>query len=928
MKITTFILFALCTNCTLWGQNNCINDISTNPNAPSNNQLPFPSTDPNGDQRFINTFPWYAYDENNPIPLNNMSSVYDPPEMTHLTFDSHQYYHYISSGEELTPENGWELMLFNTGYFPDQSVMNTTGHQDIPYIVLYNRFTGILRVFGTYGNSPLQNPGGTVFDGVQITIVYDLQNELNGNLRLRNGNDVPLDQNTEVSLTKSTALHTNAPSQWFSADFQLAYDPCICFYPSKLRLQLDFYSSYSLKLYGRSIGAEEDIATGNTLLTNDYLTNFQFTGDVSEDQIVMYKVMGDFVDDYIKNLEKYKENLAATQEYNKEIDRKLFVMNLFKAVVINGLTLGTSSFVGLNWFQDGVEFVDEFIPGVNSDTATVNIYRSKLEEFAKKAIGAGVETFIKKNFQKQPTPSRPDAPTASFTEYNMKGELGQVISRQMPAFFTPGTYGSIGTLTQNISSPLEYPIYNNAVGHFALLNSPKIKAYKSSKTNFEWNTLFDQYVSWSRNYQFQLENDIYYAINDINVKSHDVLVAFEIDGQVKHLNPDFSPIYSYIDYPQSINVSSDDVDMNEYYPIAVQNSVGYNGGANFCILTFENDGLCEYEDYTLPNQTYLKDQLSFSTDYFSIDVISPMVFSVGIINQYFDSNYPSNEVIDPSIHGRSLEDIRLKMKLLVNITHHDLDENGENITQTLAFTYDVNNVEWIATPLETDLVNSSVNYSHFEPNLVLNNTNFDGTQVNGCKLVGTHYTCHGWDDVTINGDLTTSGGYTVDIFGANAVYVIGESNISPEIVLDIQSILDYSDPMPRADAAFVRKFCKDELGIGFPSYEANKPTKSAILEYEVFESESQENVTPPALEVMLYPVPTQNTLNIQSSILISGETFVIVDLAGRNMGCVITKLGAKDYTVDVSKLADGAYYLSVFSEQGESKKLFNIIRNQ
>jgi hypothetical protein len=401
MKSTLFILTFIIVQFTLLGQNNCINNISTNPEDPSNDQLPhtqdYPS--PDVDPRFINTFPWY--DPFDPIPLNNMSTVYNPPVMTPLTFDSHQYYLYIHNGEELTPENGWELMLFNTGYYPDQSTMSTIGHQDIPYIVLYNRFTGILRVFGTYGNSPLQNPGGTVFDGVQITIVYDLQNELNGNLRLRNGNDVPLDQNTEVMLSKATALHTNAPSQWFSADFQLAYDPCICFYPSKMRLQLDFFSSFSLKLYGRSVGVDETIADGNNLLINDFLTNYQFDGSLSNDQIVMYKVMEDFVDDYIAKLEKYKEDLADVQEYNERIDRNIFVMNLFKEVVINGATFGVSSFIGMNWFQNGIQFVDEYVPENLIDTNNVNAYRERLENFAKKAIGAGVDSFIKKNFKKK-----------------------------------------------------------------------------------------------------------------------------------------------------------------------------------------------------------------------------------------------------------------------------------------------------------------------------------------------------------------------------------------------------------------------------------------------------------------------------------------------------------------------------------------------
>jgi hypothetical protein len=508
----------------------------------------------------------------------------------------------------------------------------------------------------------------------------------------------------------------------------------------------------------------------------------------------------------------------------------------------------------------------------------------------------------------------------------MQGEAVDIIPRQMPAFFTPGTYGSVGTGSPNISSPLEYPIYNNAVGNFALLNSPKIKAFQSGQINHEWFSLFDQYSSWSRNYQFQLANDIYYAINDVNVKSHNISVAFEIKGDVEHLNQEFYPIYSYLDYPNSINVKSNDVNTDEYYPIFVQQSKGYNGGANFCILTFESQNLCTPELYELPNQNYNKDALTFVTDYLPLDAVSPLVFSVGIVNQYFDMDY-GNDDVDPMVHGRSLENITLKMKLIVDIEFEDLDENGDNVTQTLEFTYDVNDIEWVTTPLETDLANSPINYSHYQENLVLGTTDFDGSPVDGCKLVGTHYTCHGWDNVIISGDLTTSNGYTVDILGANEVTVVGESNVSPEIVLDIQTLLDYSEPMPRADLAFVRDFCNNELGEGFPTYEANKPNKSALQEYEAFNNRPQYEDQFELLSVHLYPVPASNVLYVSTTAALTNEQIVIVDLSGRTIELPVRKTDDRNFEINTSGLSAGSYYLSLSSNEGQAKKMFTVANN-
>jgi hypothetical protein len=46
----------------------------------------------------------------------------------------------------------------------------------------------------------------------------------------------------------------------------------------------------------------------------------------------------------------------------------------------------------------------------------------------------------------------------------------------------------------------------------------------------------------------------------------------------------------------------------------------------------------------------------------------------------------------------------------------------------------------------------------------------------------------------------------------------------------------------------------------------------------------------------------------------------------QKLECSIKKMGGTMYELDVSKLADGAYYLSTFSNEGESKRMFNVLR--
>ncbi len=538
-------------------------------------------------------------------------------------------------------------------------------------------------------------------------------------------------------------------------------------------------------------------------------------------------------------------------------------------------------------------------------------------------------------------PNKPDAPVANFTETKMVGKLTDLISVEKPGFYTPGTYGSEGTGTPTLKNALAYPIYNNAVGTFALLNSPKIKAYKSPRVTF--NKYYEGYElppspsnsppvekyrgyqSWGGNYQFQLGNDLYYALNDINIKSHSIKVSIEVEGNPINTSSINSNLY--LDPTKVTNFTSQQIETDEFYPIKVNNGLGYNSGGNYCTNFFDNT-ICTYEQYDLENTNYNKDLVIFSSPYFSIDEISPIVLSFGFINDipYYAANSPN--FIEPENDGYRFENIQTKLKLIVDVVYNDLDENGDNITEILMFTYNVNDLEWVNTPLETDLQNSPTNYSAYEENLILNTTVFDGSQVEGCKLVGTHYTCHGWDDVTIVGDLTTLGGHTVDIFGANSVFVIGESNVSPEIVLDINFLLDNSYPMPRADALFVEGYCKNTLGEGFPEYLANTPNKQALEEFEAVNNGNiSESTSFEPLSVNLYPVPTNQLLNIHSSVELTNEIITLLDLSGRVLNLPIRKINDQDFEINVAKLAEGSYYLTISSNEGQAKKLFMVVKN-
>lgn len=907
-----------------FSQNNCDNQVSTDPLNPINNSLPYNSSYPNNeDIRFLNYFDWAT---SNDIQLNNMSSVYQYP-MTHLKFPgSAPYYSYIYDGEDLTPANGWELVLFNIGQYPNGSNYVPTGMQDIPFIVLYNKYTGILRVFATYGSGLLEN--GLSFDGVVVSVVFD-NPEVNGILRLRNGNDVALDKETEAAFTQALAFHPNSPSKWFSCDFQLAYDPCICYFPSKLRLKFDFLESLQLTLYGRSITVEDDMADGNNLLTNNFLTNFRFDGTNSEDQIIMYKVMDDFVDDYLERLNKYKTELANVQEYNKEIERKLVIVNMFKKVVIDGGSAAISSITGMPWFSSVINFGLDLVHEDGASAEEVKKVKDNITKEAKKAFASGVETYIKKSFEKKTEPNKPGSPpTAAFTEMRMEGEISNSTPIWGPSFFTPGTYGSEGTGSPVVQENWQYPVYNNANGIFALLNSPKVKIlYKNEMVNeFEYVDQYwinNKYSTWDRSFQLKLDGPLYYVINSAaDIKSYDINIGFEIEDKIEGAltgNID----NAYLNPNKTVNFNSDDVNSDEYYPVKVFDGKGFNNGKNYCDDTY---GDCEYEENNIWTNNVIKDTIKLSSDLFPADALQNIVFGASLTTQNSQNEYFSS--ILPDLEGWYFNVEQLKLKILIDVVHNGLDDDGQNITSTHMFTYTIDGPHITSGSGEfiSNLNSSSYNIMQYEQNLVFHNVNFDGSNIPGCQLYGYNYSCQAIDQVDIFGNLTTSQGYHVDIFAGNELNVNGESSVSPEIVLAINPIFDLSNPMPIVDLNFLEGYCKNELGNNLPGYLANTLGKSTLDDYQNFVGPNVGEKEKP-FEMNVYPIPSKEHINIVFSKTVTNAEFMLFDLTGRQVQCTVFQVDKNRVEINFGKIEDGVYTLITNCNEGRFNNQILVLQN-
>lgn len=250
----------------------CINNVNTNPPYASNNNLPIGPFGQGGadtaDVKYLNGLSWWlpqGYPLTN-MGFNSLNTYPDEMEWIHHV-SQHSYYNYLKYDEVqkvMSANNGWELLHVNLGRYPDnQTVMsNNTAFMSIPYIILYNRYTGIARVFVRYGN---QGNIGTMAQGVRIDLMYDYAgtnqstNKVSGIFRLSEGLDVALDQESRVMKQTAVTRNNGAVVFWMSADFQLTYDPCVCYYPSYIDAQFSFFKTSNLTLHGRQITTQENL---------------------------------------------------------------------------------------------------------------------------------------------------------------------------------------------------------------------------------------------------------------------------------------------------------------------------------------------------------------------------------------------------------------------------------------------------------------------------------------------------------------------------------------------------------------------------------------------------------------------------------------------------------------------------------------------
>jgi len=319
--------------------------------------------------------------------------------------------------------------------------------------------------------------------------------------------------------------------------------------------------------------------------------------------------------------------------------------------------------------------------------------------------------------------------------------------------------------------------------------------------------------------------------------------------------------------------------------------------------------------------------ISFKRNWITQDKIQNYTYSTknlspGVSVTTFDYNDPDLLVpvkIDFSNNQNGyIYDFDVELKLIVDIEYNSIDNLGfpNKSTQILTYKIDPNNILHLDGGI--DLYTPIGNFTSNKENLSLVNVNFGGQAIEGCTISNGVYTCKSWNNITIGGDLTTSNGYKVNIIAGNEIYEINNSSVSPEITLSIEPVLDYSQPMPKADQNYVTSFCKGSNGLNSPSYQAryaSKKMQAAIDKVEAKNnSKIQQNHDDFSWDFEMYPNPTNSTTNLQFKGNFDEQLEIhVIDITGKEVYSATVK-NEEHSTIDVSQLNKGIYFLGVISK--------------
>ena len=412
-------------------------------------------------------------------------------ESPYYNSGSTQLANYVAFGasSDFKYKDGWELITRNFGYSYDE-VSTAVSDATVPYFVLYNKYSGMLRIFGVL---PTRGGGGNVNSvTVQVKFLTPADEQGNPNyanykysalLGVNGGSSNPdpvsgipygkaqaLDQPTTVNNLAQVVPFTGYDNQFFYADFAVGYDPCTCW--NKGGLQISFYTNTtgSIVLSGRFVGTSvpiADVANGHNNDAISYLAGVNTNNNAITSGSLVYENINDLISEYtaqtgtnvnaniVSNLDKFSKGTAF----------------IAKVSAMSGDEEAAAAFEAMSLLSD---FVASVIPESGEESGTAAVIKGEM-----KLSG-----------------------TLNMTAQNPEAFIKMAL---------PGTSTNANPEFYTAANPIpNYTKYNEALGPFALLQTPSINV---SNLSAKWGYPAQPANNTYYRYEFQVADAIKYIFN-------------------------------------------------------------------------------------------------------------------------------------------------------------------------------------------------------------------------------------------------------------------------------------------------------------------------------------------------------------------------------------------------------------------------------
>lgn len=937
----------------------CINNVSTNPESPRNDgflpwaNVQIPTQAPFTVNPFLNRLNWA--NPYSPIYIQekagfNMGGVtwingqYPMLSPFNTGLSSSSAYNAAINTPNVPDRDykwidGWELLWINIGSTPDGvelfKITNTSplpnpqsaAPVNIPYMVLYNRYRGIVRLFANVWFDSSKSR----YQNVSAALTFVDEQEVNGMLRHTDSYDTPLDQKTSHQFIQGPNSHPLNADEWMLADFQVGFDPCICTRnAAKLEFRFKATDKVTLQMVSRSITVDKQLDNLD-FLNEDFLNLDNIETGKDKPGSKIYKEMGAMVDAYKTALGTYETKLKDYQSADNVLKRSL--LNAVKTGLgsVGGI-VGSGVAGSIISNKPLVDFVMKMKPKLSiwSDSL-INLDKNNAEDFANAVVGGTKSTiasgfdFLNAVMEVPGEPVRPLPPTASLTETNYVGSLSKIEITKSRALLVPGAIpnayaGSKGTPGNPGLDRINYPAYNETLGLFALLKTPKVAIQKkriSVITRFPRASIGEVNTkpTVTNKYCIKLNEPLLYRFNhavNLNPQKTKVYYSFRITFK----------------RTAAVTMTVNNGNSLDLGPHITQQDVSIRKSSGTSEQLVEDGRLVAVVTTPFVQVTNaLNEPQSITLDY---------LIDFRIIEKGVDFTDITKANMD-NIAAIDMDNIeKIELKLMADMYFMDKGSLSQEMNSVQVFTYLVykqsekDNQE----PLN-DLKIGNIEFKgvksnmikHQEGMLTISSMHLSPSTISGFQFnqIGPGNELHVWtENVSINGDITVEPGYIALIHHLGSAFVLPESSLSAEVKLDrISGHELYGEPLIyEATDAAVQSFCSSAGG----EYLSNQ----SLLKTAYFHQENPllQRAHEFGIKFHVSPNPAAHSCSLDFTLKDDASvTIAIYDMSGRVVSSVIsnTKYEKGKYSLPFSSnhMDDGIYFCTFTTSNGfiETQKL-------